>query len=76
MNSRLTNAMTLDCLSNRQKQCVKLFADGEPIKSIAWLLRLSQNTVDAHLRKAKEILGIANNIHLVKWAIRKKLSPL
>jgi DNA-binding CsgD family transcriptional regulator len=64
-------------LSKRQKQCVKLFADGETRKAIRDLFGLSSlNTVYEHITIAKRALGITSDVLLIKWAIRNQISPL
>lgn len=47
-------------LSERQRQCLTLVADGFTSKEIARQLNLSPSTVDNHLRAAMERLGLNN----------------
>lgn len=62
-----------DRLSDREKQVLKLVAEGHSNKEIADLLCLSVKTVMAHRTNLMEKLGIHNRTELVKYAIRKGL---
>lgn len=44
-------------LSEREKQCLRLFYANYNIKEIAAELKLSSNTVNEHLRSARRLLG-------------------
>lgn len=72
----LTRVHKVPTLSRRQMQCVKLFADGEPHKRIASLLKLSACSVDRHLSAACAKLGLKRGARLIKWAFANGLSPL
>ncbi|MDO8490724.1 MAG: response regulator transcription factor [Dehalococcoidia bacterium] len=62
-----------DSLSDREKQVLKLLAEGQSNKEIADLLCLSIKTVMAHRANIMEKLGIHNRVELVKYAIRRGL---
>ncbi len=62
-----------DRLSDREKQVLKLVAEGRSNKEIADLLCLSVKTVMGHRANVMEKLGIHNRTELVKYAIRKGL---
>lgn len=47
-------------LSERQRQCLDLVAEGRTSKEIARTLKLSPSTVDNHVRAALERLGLNN----------------
>lgn len=60
-------------LTDREKQVLKLVAEGHGNKEIAELLSLSIKTVMGHRANIMEKLGIHNRTELVKYAIRKGL---
>ena len=62
-----------DRLSDREKQVLKLIAEGNSNKEIADMLSLSVKTVIAHRANLMEKLDIHNRTDLVKYAIRKGL---
>ncbi|MHC4737397.1 MAG: response regulator transcription factor [Planctomycetota bacterium] len=63
-------------LTNRQREVLKLLAEGKPTKEIALILKLSPKTVDACRRRVMEKLDVKNIAELVKYAIREGLTPL
>jgi DNA-binding NarL/FixJ family response regulator len=63
-------------LTNRQREVLKLLAEGKPTKEIAFILKLSPKTVDACRRRVMEKLNAQNIAQLIKYAIRKGLTPL
>jgi DNA-binding NarL/FixJ family response regulator len=65
-----------DRLTDREKQVLKLIAEGRSNKEIAELLSLSVKTVIAHRANLMEKLDIHNRTELVKYAIRKGLIPV
>jgi two-component system response regulator NreC len=62
-----------DLLTNREREVLKLLADGFSSKELAARLNLSVKTVDAHKYNLMRKLDIHNRADLVKYAIRKKL---
>lgn len=62
-----------DRLTDRERQVLKLIAEGRTSKEIAELLSLSVKTVIAHRANLMEKLDIHNRTELVKYAIRKGL---
>jgi len=62
-----------DTLSNREREVLKLLADGLSVKEIASLLNLSLKTVDAHKYNLMRKLNLHNRTDLVKYALRRKL---
>ncbi len=63
----------LDELSDREKEVLKLLAEGQSNREIADLLRLSVKTVMSHRSNIMEKLDIHNRTELVKFAIRAGL---
>ncbi len=62
-----------ETLSDREKQVLRLVAEGHTNKEIAELLVLSARTVMGHRANLMEKLGIHNRTELVKYAIRHGL---
>ncbi len=62
-----------DRLSDREKQVVRLIAEGNTSRQIADILCLSIKTVMTHRANLMEKLGIHNRAELIKYAIRKGL---
>ncbi len=60
-----------DILTEREKEVVRLVADGRSSREIAEALGLSVKTVDTHRANIMEKLGIHNSAELVKYAIRE-----
>ena len=58
-------------LTDREKQVVRLVADGMSSREIADQLGLSVKTVDTHRANIMEKLGIHSSAELVKYAIRE-----
>jgi DNA-binding NarL/FixJ family response regulator len=63
----------LDELSDREKEVLKLLAEGQSNREIADLLRLSVKTIMSHRSSIMEKLDIHNRTELVKFAIRAGL---
>jgi DNA-binding NarL/FixJ family response regulator len=64
---------TYDTLSDREKEVLKLVAEGHTNKEIAELLGLSVKTVMVHRSNVMEKLDIHNRTELIRYAIRKGL---
>ena len=63
-------------LTNRQREVLKLLAEGKSTKEIAVVLKLSPKTIDACRRRVMEKLNVQNIAQLIKYAIREGLTPL
>jgi two-component system response regulator NreC len=62
-----------DGLSDRERQVLKLVAEGETSRQIAEELFLSVNTVQTHRAHIMEKLGLHNRTDLIRYALRKGL---
>ncbi len=62
-----------DLLTGREREVLKLLADGLTTKEIAAQLQVSVKTVDAHKTSLMGKLDIHDRTELVKYAIRRKL---
>lgn len=63
-------------LTAREREVVKLLAEGRTVRSAAGILGLSAKTVDAHKFNLMRKLGIHNKAELVMWAIQKRVVKL
>jgi len=60
-------------LTAREREVMKLLAEGRTVRSAAGVLGLSVKTVDAHKFNLMRKLGLHNKAELVMWAIQKRL---
>ena len=63
-------------LTAREREVIKLVADGHSSQEIAVLLRLSRKTVETHRRNIMDKLGVHKVTDLVKYAVREGLVAL
>ncbi|MGA8430646.1 MAG: response regulator transcription factor [Candidatus Sulfotelmatobacter sp.] len=63
-------------LTSREREVLKLLAEGQTVRSAAGVLGLSAKTVDAHKFNLMRKLGIHNKAELVMWAIQKRVVKL
>lgn len=63
-------------LSPREKEVLKIFAQGRSCKEIAELLSISHSTVRNHITRIKKKLSIKRDIDIVKYAITKGYTSL
>jgi DNA-binding CsgD family transcriptional regulator len=61
-------------LSARERQVVRLIAQGEPVKRIAAGLRVSLSTVYTHRARIFEKLGVDSNVRLARYAVTHQLT--
>jgi DNA-binding NarL/FixJ family response regulator len=73
---RLENERPLrEELTPRQREIVQLIAEGKSTKEIAFFLKVSIKTVEAHRAQLMERLGIHDVAGLVRYAMRVGLVP-
>ncbi len=60
-----------EALTDREKQVLKLVAEGRSNKDVAELLGISVKTAMSHREHVMEKLGVHNRTELVRFAIRK-----
>jgi DNA-binding NarL/FixJ family response regulator len=60
-------------LTPREREVVKLLAEGKTVRAAAADLGLSSKTVDAHKFNLMKKLGIHKKAELVMWAIRERV---
>lgn len=63
-------------LTPREKEILKMLAEGNSVKEVATRLDLSVKTVEAHKFNLMRKLGIHNKAQLVQYAIQKKVIKL
>jgi two-component system response regulator NreC len=69
-------ATSYDRLTDREREILKLLADGLSLKEIAVRLELSIKTVDAHKYNVMKKLDLHDRSELIKYAIQRKLIRL
>jgi len=62
-----------DRLSPREREVLKLLAEGLSVKEIATRLNLSVKTVDVHKTNLMKKIDVHDRTELIKYAIRQKL---
>ncbi len=60
-------------LTTREREVLKLLAEGKTVRTAATVLGLSSKTVDSHKFNLMRKLGIHNKAELVMWAIQKRV---
>jgi DNA-binding NarL/FixJ family response regulator len=65
-----------DQLTPREREILKLIAEGHTSREVANLLFISLKTVMGHRTKIMEKLGLKNRTELIKYAMRKGLLTL
>jgi len=75
-NPDLTTPSSLNLLTAKECEVLRLVVSGKSTKEIAQLLDKSPQTVDASRRQIMQKLGIENLADLVKYAIREGLTTL
>ena len=76
MRSNSTDPGPLETLSQRERQILKLVADGKTSREIAERLSISPKTVDTYRSRLMSKIGVKNLAGLVKFAIRHGLISL
>ncbi|MEI8120924.1 MAG: response regulator transcription factor [bacterium] len=67
---------SFSCLSDREREVLKLLADGFDTNGIAVKLQVAEKTVSTHREHIMRKLGIFNIAGLTKYAIREGLATL
>lgn len=60
-------------LTAREREVLKLLAEGRTVRAAAAILGLSNKTVDAHKFNLMRKLGIHNKAEMVMWAIQQRV---
>ncbi len=75
-NEAAAGAEAHDSLTERERDVLRLIAEGQTGKQISKLLHISVHTVDRHRQNLMAKLDLHNRAALIKYAIRKKLIEL
>jgi DNA-binding NarL/FixJ family response regulator len=67
---------TAEVLSKREREVLKIFAQGKSCKEIAESLSISYFTVRNHINKIKKKLSMKRDIDIVKYAIKQGYASL
>jgi DNA-binding NarL/FixJ family response regulator len=70
------DAAAASVLTAREKEVLKLLAEGNSVKECADILNVSAKTVEAHKFNLMRKLGIHNKAQLVRYAFQKKIVRL
>jgi len=63
-------------LTPRQREVLRLLAEGKSLKEVAAVLRISVKTVEFHKYRIMSQLGLRTNAEMTKYAIKLGVSPL
>lgn len=73
---RMTGEKTIaDVLTPRQREILKLIAEGKSLKEIAQMLQLSVKTIESHRTLLMNRLNIHDTVGLVRYAMRIGMIP-
>ena len=73
---RFNSTDPLEMLSQREREILKLVADGKTSREIAERLSISPKTVDTYRSRLMSKIGVKNLAGLIKFAIRHRLISL
>jgi two-component system, NarL family, response regulator NreC len=71
-----TRAPRFGTLTKREREILKMLAEGNSVKEIATAFELSTKTIEAHKFNLMRKLDIHNKAQLVQYAIQKKIIRL
>jgi DNA-binding NarL/FixJ family response regulator len=60
-------------LTPRQREVVKLVAEGKTMKEVASLLNISVRTAESHKYETMQVLGVQTTAALIQYAVRTRL---
>ena len=72
----VSGADALESLSSREREVIKLVADGHSSSQIGHLLHLSPKTVDSYRSRLMQKLGVRDLAGLIKFAIQHGITSL
>lgn len=68
--------MSLPELAERDRECLRLLADGHKDEDIASRLGIAARTVRFHIDKVKRSFGATSRVHMIAMALRANLLSL
>jgi two-component system response regulator NreC len=72
-SQRLDSSPRAARLTPRERQILKLLAEGKSAKEVAGLLNLSVRTVESHRFNLMRKIGVHNKVELLTYALREKI---
>ena len=60
-------------LTPRQREVLQLIAEGQTMKEVASILKISPRTAESHKYEIMQVLGLQNTAELIQYALRSKL---
>ncbi len=75
-SQRIDSAGRAARLTPRERQILKLLAEGKSAKEVAALLDLSVRTVESHRFNLMRKIGVHNKVELLTYALREKIIKL
>ncbi len=60
---------TIDELTDREKQVLRLIAEGQSNKMIAWELNIAEGTVKVHVKRLLSKLGMRSRVEAAVWVV-------
>ena len=76
MMQRLAEESGVSQLSVREREVLRLIAQGKRAHAVADQLHISASTVEVHRRNIMRKLGLHNSVELARYAIREGIAPL
>ena len=64
-----------DVLTGREREVLRLAAEGRSNAEVAALLYISRRTVETHRARAMKKLGLRNHVELARFAIEREIVP-
>jgi DNA-binding NarL/FixJ family response regulator len=71
----LTDLDAYETLTDREREVFHLVAEGQSSTTIAWKLKISPRTAEAHRARVMRKLGARNRTELIRYAVRRGLVP-
>ncbi len=60
-------------LTERQQEVLALLVQGNTMKEVAAILKITHRTVAFHKYRIMERLGVSSNAELIRYAIRRRI---
>ena len=60
-------------LTERQQEVLALLVQGNTMKEVAAILKITKRTVAFHKYRFMERLGVSSNAELIRYAIRRRI---
>jgi len=60
-------------LTERQQEVLALLVQGNTMKEVAAILKITQRTVAFHKYRIMERLGVSSNAELIRYAVKRRI---